>query len=102
MRNLLKILQLKKLSKLLLFMPLFFMANCEKDPSLPGIPGGDKLTRLDSTVLVAFTLADKVKDALNEGDVVIGKLEDPRSRQELMQYWILQYWFWKLRMLSDH
>ena len=78
MRNLLKILQLKKLSKLLLFMPLFFMANCEKDPSLPGNPGGDKLTRLDSTVLVAFTLADKVKDALNEGDVVIGKLEDPR------------------------
>lgn len=90
MRNLLKNLQLMKLmklSKLLLFLPLFFMANCEKDPSLPGNPGGDNLARLDSTILVAFTIADKVKDALNEGDVVIGKIEDPRFGKSIASFY---------------
>ena len=78
MRNLSKNLRLKKLSRLVFLLPLIFMANCEKDPSLTGNPGGDNLDRLDSTQLVAYTIADEAKDALNEGDVVIGKLVDPR------------------------
>lgn len=79
MRNLLKNLQLMKKVRLLLFvLPLFFLANCEKDPSLVGNPNGDNLARLDSTVLVAYTVKDEAKDALNEGDIVLGRLDDPR------------------------
>lgn len=88
MRNLLKNLQLKKLSRLLmLLLPLFFMANCEKDPSLSGNPGNDNLAKLDSTVFVAYTLADEARDALNEGDVVLGRLDDPRYGATLASFY---------------
>jgi hypothetical protein len=70
-----------------LLVPLIFMANCEKEPSLPGVPGDDNIAKLDSIRLIAFTLAEEAKDALNEGDVVIGKLEDPRFGTSIASFY---------------
>ena len=86
MPNLLKNLQLmkKKLSKLIyLMLPLIFLANCEKDPRLDGEANGDNLDRLDTLKLVAYSELGVKRDALNEGDVVLGKLVDPRFGESI-------------------
>lgn len=87
MPNLLKSLPLKQLSKLFYFLPLLFLANCEKEPSLDGESSGDKLERVDSLQVVAYTESGTPRDALNEGDVVLGKLTDPRFGESVASFY---------------
>lgn len=87
MLNLLKNLQLVQLNKLFLVSILFLIASCEKDPGLPGGGSGDNLDSLDSLVLTAYSIADEAKNSLNEGDVALGRLDDPRFGESIASFY---------------
>ncbi|MFT4969037.1 MAG: hypothetical protein ACI9O4_000782 [Chitinophagales bacterium] len=88
MLNLLKNLPLVQLNKLILFTLLVLISACEKDPALSGGGAGDNLETVDSLVLSAYTIADEPRNSLNEGDVALGRLTDPRFGESLASFYM--------------
>lgn len=87
MLNLLKNLPQVQLNRLFLFAFLVFIVSCEKEPGLTGDANGNNLSTLDSLSLTAYTIADDPKNSLNEGDVPLGRLVDPRFGESLASFY---------------
>lgn len=87
MHNSLKTLPLHQLSRFV-FILLIFLLACEKEPSLPGDGSGDNLERIDTLSFRAITILDSPKDALNEADVALGRLEDPRFGESIASFYM--------------
>jgi hypothetical protein len=87
MLNLLKTLRQAKMNKFVFFFVSIFFVSCEKDPGLTGDAVGGNLNTLDSLTLTAFTIADDPKNALNEGDVALGRLVDARFGESIASFY---------------
>jgi hypothetical protein len=78
---------LRPYNKFILFFFLAFFWACEKDPSLEGNPNGDNLEKIDTLSLSSSTEVFKAKDAFNEVDVPLGRLEDSRFGESLASFY---------------
>jgi len=76
-----------KLSKIVYFFPLVFLAFCQKEPDLPGDASGDNLETIDSIEFVSYTVETTEKDALNETEIPLGKVVDARFGEALASFY---------------
>ena len=87
MHNLLKILPIHQLNRIA-FALLIFLFACEKEPGLPGNGANDNLELIDTLSFRSYTVLDDAKDALNEADIALGRLEDPRFGESIASFYM--------------
>lgn len=77
-----------KLNKLiLLLLPLVTLTFCEKDTNIEGDPNNDNLGKIDSLVLVSYSIPFEEEEALNQTNVPLGVIEDPTFGKRYASYY---------------